>query len=162
MAKDKSKGKSVNTSAVNDKIANAMKGQAAAKKEAKATKPAAAKAEPTTRKPGNLKTDGLPNNVRTVRMEKGLTPAQLADKAGAGLTASFVRRIERGARQATTEQVAAIAKALGTSQKALGVTDAVERKAAAEQPERKPRSNGKGVEVPADLQVGETREVELP
>lgn len=151
---------------VNDQIADAVKGQAKAKADAKAAKQPkagkAAAAEPKVRKPGNLKTTGLPNSVREVRIAKGLTPAQLADKAGEGLTASFVRRIERGARQATTAQVAALAKALGTSQKALGITDAVEPKAAAAP--KAPRTNGKakGVEVPADLQVGETREVELP
>lgn len=153
---------------VNDQIADAIKGQAAARK-AKATngkaekpaKAAKAAAEPKVRKPGNLKTTGLPNTVREVRIAKGLTPAQLADKAGEGLTPSFVRRIERGARQATTAQVAALAKALGTSQKALGITDAVEPKAAAA-PKAPRAAKSAGVVVPEDLQVGETREVELP
>ena len=148
--------KGVNTQAANEKIKTAMKGQA----EAKAEK-AAAKAEPKVRKPGNLKTTGLPNSVRELRLAKSLTPAQLADKAGAGLTASFVRRIERGARQATTEQVAALAKALGTAQKNLGITDAVEPKAASEPKPAKASKDG-GIVVPADLAVGDTVEVELP
>lgn len=153
----KNSTKGVNTAAANEKISKAMAGQKAAKADkAKAGKAAA---EPKVRKPGNLKTTGLPNTVRETRIAKGMTPAQLADKAGEGLTPSFVRRIERGARQATTAQVAALAKALGTSQKALGITDAVEPKAAATP--KAPRAS-KGVQAPADLQVGETVEVTLP
>lgn len=160
------------TAKANDKIKAAMAGQAAERKATPAPKPGAAKptaakpkpaakpvaAKPAQRKPGNLKTTGLPNKVRTLRMKANLTPAQLADKAQAGLTPSFVRRIERGARQATTEQVTAIAKALGTEEKALGIKDATEAKAP-----RTPRAaKATGVVVPADLAVGESVEVTLP
>lgn len=169
------------TQKANDKIKAAMAGQAAERKATPAPKPSAARkpgtksveaalagkpdrkpaaavAAPKVRKPGNLKTTGLPNKVRALRMKASLTPAQLADKAGAGLTASFVRRIERGARQATTEQVTAIAKALGTAEAALGIKDATEAKAP-----RTPRAaKATGVVVPADLAVGESVEVTLP
>ena len=149
---------------VNDQIADAVKGQAAAKAAKAAEKPAAAPkaatAAPKVRKPGNLKTTGLPNKVRSLRMKASLSPAQLADKAGAGLTASFVRRIERGARQATTAQVTAIAGALGVAETALGVKDAV----APSTTESKPRAARTSKAAPSaeGLQVGEEREVVLP
>ena len=123
------------TKATNDKIAAAAKGQREAKAAKRAAKPTAPKAEKAaaTRKPGNLRTTGLPNKVRTLRLKAGLTPAQLADKAGQNLTASHVRRIERGARHATPVVAAAIAFALGVEPQALGIKEpkAAKAKAAA-------------------------------
>jgi transcriptional regulator with XRE-family HTH domain len=149
---------------INDQISDAIKGQAAAKAakaaaKPKATAPKAEKAAPkakATRKPGNLRTTGLPNKVRSLRLKASLSPAQLADKAGAGLTASYVRRIERGVRHATEAQVTALAKALGTEAGTLGIKDAKPVTAKApRQPKNKP------VEVPADLQPGEAVAVDM-
>jgi len=107
---------------INDQIADAVKGQnaekaakAAAAKAAKAAKTAPETPEPKAaaagrerekvtgrkpktlatagqRKPGNLKTTGLPNKIRSLRMKAALSPKQLADEAGDGMTASHVRR----------------------------------------------------------------------
>lgn len=55
----------------------------------------------------------LPNRVRHYREATDLSPTELAAQIGPDWTASTVRRIERGARKPTPEQVARLATALG-------------------------------------------------
>lgn len=71
----------------------------------------------------NFKKDakGLPNNVRQHREKSELSPKDLAAKIGGDWTASTVRRIERGARKATPEQVALLADALQVPVAKLGL-----------------------------------------
>lgn len=55
--------------------------------------------------------------IREVRMEKGMTQAQLAEQSG--LCRSYIMSIEAGQRNPTVKTVAAIAEALGISVKDL-------------------------------------------
>lgn len=55
--------------------------------------------------------------IREVRMEKGMTQAQLAERSG--LCRSYIMSIEAGQRNPTVKTVTAIAEALGVSVKEL-------------------------------------------
>jgi transcriptional regulator with XRE-family HTH domain len=67
--------------------------------------------------------DRVRARLRQVRFERGLTVAQLADRAG--LAASTVSRLETGARRLTLAHVERFARALGVSTDALLGTEVV-------------------------------------
>lgn len=57
--------------------------------------------------------------IKQARTDAGLTQAELAKKAKNGLTASAISRAERGESVPTQEQLKAIAKVTGVTQKSL-------------------------------------------
>lgn len=57
--------------------------------------------------------------IKQARTDAGLTQAELAKKAKNGLTASAISRAERGEAVPTQEQLKAIAKVTGVTQKSL-------------------------------------------
>lgn len=57
--------------------------------------------------------------IKQARTDAGLTQEQLAKKAKNGLTASAISRAERGETSLTQEQLKAIAKVTGVTQKSL-------------------------------------------
>ncbi len=85
--------------------------------------------------------------IREARTKAGLTQEQLAKKIK-GLTASDVSKAERGEKELTQEQLKAIAKATGVTQKSL--LDAAKGGTAAAKPaSTKPASSG-GVKLSAE------------
>lgn len=78
--------------------------------------------------------DTLPNKVRQHREAADLSPKDLAQRLGKDWSASTVRRIERGARKATPEQVAQLADTLQVPVAELGFTTATVDESAAALP----------------------------
>jgi len=66
---------------------------------------------------------GLPNKVRQHREKAGMSPKELAAQIGGDWSASTVRRIERGARKASVQQMAELGKALDTPASTLFPTE---------------------------------------
>jgi ribosome-binding protein aMBF1 (putative translation factor) len=99
----------------------AVKTTAPRGKAAAARKPAPKKA-PASRVRKDAAT--LPNRARHLREAADLSPKDLALRLGKDWTASTVRRIERGARKATMEQIAQLADALAVPVADLGFTTA--------------------------------------
>lgn len=73
---------------------------------------ASAKAGATDPSRARKAADSLPNRVRQHREKAALSPKELAAQIGGDWTASTVRRIERGARKPSSEQIARLADAL--------------------------------------------------
>ena len=78
---------------------------------AKTTKKAGTKKAAATSR-GRKDAASLPNRVRFHREKAEVSPKELAASIGGSWTASTVRRIERGAKQATAEQMAQLAATL--------------------------------------------------
>ena len=60
----------------------------------------------------------LAENIRRCRKERALTQEQLAKKVS-GLSATDISKAERGEKELTKDQLKAIAKATGVTQKSL-------------------------------------------
>lgn len=89
--------------------------------------------------------DSLPNRVRALREAAELSPKDLAAQIGTDWTASTVRRIERGARVATPQQVAQLADALSVPVADLGFTLPTAPVEPQAKPAAKPVAKGKVV-----------------
>ena len=66
---------------------------------------------------GDLLRDRFANNLRRLRVQKGLTQEQLA--SAAGISRCFVNQLERGHFSANLETIASLAAALERSPEAL-------------------------------------------
>jgi ribosome-binding protein aMBF1 (putative translation factor) len=151
---------------VNGKVKTAPKSAAARKpgqKRTPAEKIADGKAK-AARKAANPRArkaaDSLPNRVRAHREAAALSPKDLAQRLGKDWSASTVRRIERGSRKPTPEQITQLADTLAVPVAELGLTTATvdEIKAATPRKSAAPRKvvatgkrTGKALATKADV-----------